>query len=104
MKKKRYKPIPKFKNEDEERDFWQTHDATDYFDLSKSRRLEIEFDPGVEAPVKMISLRLPREMLKDLHVLANTKDVPYQSLIKIFLADKILREKRKHSHFHRPGA
>ncbi|TAK07753.1 hypothetical protein EPO44_03615, partial [bacterium] len=54
---------------------------------------EIEFAPGVEAPVKSISLRLPREMLNELKVLANKKDIPYQSLIKVYLAEKIKEER-----------
>lgn len=93
--KKKPRSIPKFNKEAEEREFWHTHDATDYFDFSQEKRVEIEFDPGVEAPVKSISLRLPRDMLNELKVLANKKDVPYQSLIKIYLADKINEERRK---------
>jgi predicted DNA binding CopG/RHH family protein len=80
--KKKIKPVPKFRNEQMEREFWSTHDTTDYFDFTESNRVEIEFDPGIEAPVKSISLRLPREMLNQLKVLANRKDIPYQSLIK----------------------
>ncbi len=93
--RKKVKPIPKFKREDIEREFWQTHDTTDYFDFSKGNRVEIEFDQGVEAPVRSISLRLPREMLNELKVLANKKDVPYQSLIKIYLAEKISEERKR---------
>ncbi len=93
--RKKSKPIPKFKTEEEEREFWQTHDTTDYFDFSKENRVEIEFDQGVEAPVRSISLRLPREMLNELKVLANKKDVPYQSLIKVYLAEKINEERKK---------
>jgi len=93
--RKKSKPIPKFKREEEEREFWQTHDTTNYFDFSKENRVEIEFDEGVEAPVKSISLRLSREMLNDLKVLANKKDVPYQSLIKVYLAEKINEERKK---------
>ncbi len=93
--RKKSKPIPKFKREEDERAFWQTHDTTDYFDFSKENRVEIEFDQGVEAPVKSISLRLPREMLNDLKVLSNKKDVPYQSLIKVYLAEKINEERNK---------
>ncbi|MCZ6624092.1 MAG: BrnA antitoxin family protein [Deltaproteobacteria bacterium] len=93
--RKKVKPIPGFRREEDERQFWHTHDATDYFDFSNENRVEIEFDRGVEAPVKSISLRLPREMLNELKVLANKKDVPYQSLIKVYLADKINEERRK---------
>jgi predicted DNA binding CopG/RHH family protein len=92
--KKKIKPVPKFKNEQDERDFWTTHDTTEYFDFSKSSRVEIEFDPGIEAPVKSISLRLPREMLNQLKILANKKDIPYQSLIKVYLAEKIAQERK----------
>jgi predicted DNA binding CopG/RHH family protein len=92
--KKKIKPVPKFRNEQDEREFWTTHDTTEYFDFSKSSRVEIEFDPGIEAPVKSISLRLPREMLNQLKVLANKKDIPYQSLIKVYLAEKIAQERK----------
>ena len=91
--KKKIKPVPKFRNEQDEREFWSTHDTTDYFDFSKASRVEIEFDRGIEAPVKSISLRLPREMLNQLKVLANKKDIPYQSLIKVYLAEKIAEER-----------
>ncbi|MGE5215717.1 MAG: CopG family antitoxin [Chloroflexota bacterium] len=57
--KKKIRPVPKFSKEQDEREFWHTRDTTDYFDLSSAKRVEIEFDPGVEAPVKFISLRLP---------------------------------------------
>ncbi len=92
--KKKVKQTQKFKKEAEEREFWRTHDTMNYFDFSKPSRVEIEFDPGVEAPVKSISLRLPREMLNDLRVLANKKDIPYQSLIKVYLAEKIKEERK----------
>jgi predicted DNA binding CopG/RHH family protein len=91
--KKKIKPVPKFRNEQDEREFWSTHDTTDYFDFSKNR-VEIEFDRGIEAPVKSISLRLPREMLNQLKVLANKKDIPYQSLIKVYLAEKVAEERK----------
>jgi len=92
--KKKIKPVPKFRNEQEEREFWMTHDTTQYFDFSKSNRVDIEFDREIEAPVKSISLRLPREMLNQLKVLANKKDIPYQSLIKVYLAEKIAEERK----------
>jgi predicted DNA binding CopG/RHH family protein len=92
--KKKSKPVPKFRKEQDEREFWTTHDATDYFDYSKSNRAEIEFDSGVEASVKSISLRLPRERLNQLKVLANKKDIPYQSLIEVYLAEKIAEERK----------
>ena len=92
--KKKVKPVPKFRNEHEEREFWTTHDTKQYFDFSNSNRVDIEFDPDIEAPVKSISLRLPREMLNQLKVLANKKDIPYQSLIKVYLAEKIAEERK----------
>ena len=92
--KRKIKSLPKFRNEQEEREFWTTHDTTQYFDFSKSNRVDIEFDRDIEAPVKSISLRLPREMLNQLKVLANKKDIPYQSLIKVYLAEKIAEERK----------
>jgi len=92
--KKKIKPVPKFRKEQDEREFWNTHDTADYFDFSESNRVEIEFDPGVEAPVKSISLRLPREMLNELKVLANKKDMPYESLMTVYLAEKIAAERK----------
>jgi len=92
--KKKIRSAPRFKNEQDERGFWHMHDTTDYFDFAKTNRVEIEFDPGVEAPVKSISIRLPREMLNELKVLANKKDIPYQSLIKVYLAEKIAEERK----------
>lgn len=89
MKKKTLKPIPKFKNEAQEWEFWQTHDTTDYVDYSKARRVNIEFDPSVEEPVKLISIRIPRDLLNKLRVMASKLDVPYQSLIKMILADRL---------------
>jgi predicted DNA binding CopG/RHH family protein len=93
MKKKAKRAVG-FKGEAAEREFWSTHDTTDYFDFSKQNRVEIEFDPEVEAPVKSISIRLPREMLNALKVLANKKDIPYQSLIKVYLSEKIKEERK----------
>lgn len=80
------KKIPKFKNEDEERDFWATHDSTDYIDWSKAKRVIL---PNLKPSVRTISLRLPESMLQEIKVLANKRDVPYQSLLKIFLAERI---------------
>ena len=74
------KKIPKFKNEDEEREFWATHSPLDYFDSSKSKRASF---PKLKPSLKSISIRLPEDMLAELKILANKKDVPYQSLAKI---------------------
>jgi predicted DNA binding CopG/RHH family protein len=91
---KKIRQIPKFRKEHDECEFWNTHDTTEYFDFAKSNRVEIEFAPGIEAPVKSISPRLPREMLNELKVLASKKDIPYQSLIKVYLAQKIAEERK----------
>lgn len=88
-KNKKLKEIPKFKNKDEEWEFWQTHDSTDYMDYSPKNRVTIEFDKSVDEPVKLISIRLPRTMLNKLKSMAIKRDIPYQSLIKNILAEKI---------------
>lgn len=84
--KKRVKLIPKFKNEDEEREFWATHDLTDYLNTFKPVELDLsKLKPSTES----ISLRLPSYLLARIKELASAKDVPYQSLMKIFLAEKV---------------
>jgi len=88
--KKINKRIPKFKNEDEEREFWTTHSPLDYFD---SRKFERASFPNLKPSLKSISIRLPEDMLSTLKTLANKKDVPYQSLAKIYLARQILLER-----------
>lgn len=86
---KRLKKIPHFKNEDEERNFWATADTTEYFDTSKPIELDLsQLKPSTEA----ISLRLPSYLLYRIKQLANAKDVPYQSLMKIFLAERVKQE------------
>jgi len=86
------KKIPEFKNEDEEREFWSTHDSTDYIDWSKAKRVTF---PNLKPSTKTISIRLPETLLSDIKFLANKKDVPYQSLIKMFLYEKIEEEFRR---------
>lgn len=86
------KKIPKFKNEDEERDFWATHSALDYFDLSTARR--VKPSPNLKPSTKSISIRLPESLIDDLKRLANRMDVPYQSLIKMYLARDVAMERR----------
>ena len=86
---KNIKPIPKFKNEKEERKFWLTHDSTGYVDWSKARKAVF---PNLKPTYKNISLRLPSHMLDKIKLLANKKDVPYQSLMKVFLAEKVKEE------------
>ena len=85
------KQIPVFKNEDEERDFWATHDSTEYLDWSKAKRAVF---PNLKPSTKSISLRLPESILMGLKMLANKRDVPYQALLKVFLAEKVEEELR----------
>jgi predicted DNA binding CopG/RHH family protein len=89
MKKTKKKRIPKFKDEDQEREFWATHSALDYLDISRTRRVTF---PNLKPSVKTISIRLPEMMLEELKLLANKRDVPYQSLLKMFLAERIQKE------------
>jgi predicted DNA binding CopG/RHH family protein len=83
------KKIPKFKNEEEEREFWKTHDSTEYVDWKKAERITLA---NLKPSVKTISLRLPESMLEELKLLANKRDMPYQSLVKVFLSDRIEQE------------
>lgn len=85
--------IPKFKNEDEERAFWATHDSADYLDFKKGKRTIFS---KLRPSVRSISLRLPESMLEELRLLANKRDVPYQSLMKMFLSERIEKELRLH--------
>lgn len=86
---KKFKKIPIFKSEIEESKFWMTHDSTDYVDWSKAKKYSFS---NLKRSTESISIRLPEAMLSDLKVIANKKDVPYQSLIKIYLADLIKKE------------
>ena len=86
MKKKK---IPIFKSEDQERTFWAKQDSAQYIDWSKAQRVIFS---KLKPSVKNISLRLPAAMLEEIKLLANKRDVPYQSLMKIFLAERIAKE------------
>lgn len=83
------KKLPKFKSVEEERKFWDTHDSTEYVDWKKAKRVVL---PRLRPSVKTISIRLPQSMLEELKLLANKRDIPYQSLVKIFLSERIVRE------------
>ena len=85
------KKVPKFRSEDEEREFWSEADSTDYVDWSSAKRLVL---PKLKPSQKTISLRLPTMMLAELKRLANKRDVPYQSLLKVFLAERLKEELR----------
>ena len=78
------KTIPTFKNENEEKAFWDTHDTTEYFDTSKVKKVRF---PNLKKTTKSISIRLPVDMIDELKVRANSMDVPYQSFIKMLLKD-----------------
>src|SRR3972149_2149383 len=83
------KPIPAFASEVEEREFWETHDTSPYFDSKQARSAVF---PNLRPSTETISLRLPTALLSELKALANKRDVPYQSLLKVFLADRVANE------------
>ncbi|KKU04144.1 MAG: hypothetical protein UX88_C0001G0020 [Candidatus Woesebacteria bacterium GW2011_GWC2_47_16] len=80
---KKLKAIPKFRNEDEEREFWATHDSSDYIDWNKAEK-NVVF-PNLKPTTKPISIRLPEYMIDRLKEEANEADIPYQSLIKTYI-------------------
>jgi predicted DNA binding CopG/RHH family protein len=84
--KKRLKPIPKFASEDEERRFWEQHDSSEYLDWSQAQQVVM---PKLKPTTKTISLRLPQHLLDSIKAAANSRDVPYQSLIKVWLQEKL---------------
>ena len=85
------KKIPSFNSEDDEREFWSEKDSTDYVDWSGARPVVLS---NLRPSTKTISLRLPEHMIEELKLLANKRDVPYQSLLKMFLAERINDELR----------
>lgn len=86
---KKLKIIPNFKNEAEEFEFWDKHEATDYFDFDNPVKLDLsKLKPSTEK----MTLRMPKMLLDDLRIMANKRDVPYQSLIKMLLAEKVNEE------------
>src|SRR5437588_205467 len=85
------KRIPDFKNEDAEREFWATADSTEYVNWTTAKRKRL---PSLRPSLRTISLRLPVSMIEDLKILANRRDVPYQSLLKMFLAERLERERQ----------
>ena len=74
--------------------YWLEHDSTDEVDWSRPG-VRLEFDPAVERPTQPVTVRLPRRLLQELRVLAKDRDVPYQSLLKILLAEKVAELRRK---------
>ena len=95
MKKMRNR-VPEFRSEDEERAFWATHSPLDYFDSNNIKRVSL---PKLKPSLKSISIRVPSDMLAELKTLANKKDVPYQSLAKIYIARQIALERGSLRHF-----
>ena len=83
--------VPKLRSDAEERLFWAAHDSADYVDWKKGKKAVF---PNLRPSLKSISLRLPESMIEELRLLANKKDVPYQSLLKMFLSERIAKELR----------
>ena len=92
MKTMKKRKIPQFKNEDEERAFWASHDSTEYVSWSTAKDVVL---PNLKPTLKTISIRLPEIMIEELKLLANKRDVPYQSLMKMFLAERVEQELHK---------
>lgn len=91
MRKKRVKEIPQFESEEQEREFWSAHDSAEYVDWKQARGVRL---PNLKPTTRTVSIRLPVTLLEDLKLLANKRDVPYQSLLKIYLAERIEEELR----------
>ena len=92
MKKK---TLPEFKSEDQERKFWATADSTQYLNWPSGKRKKFV---NLKPSLRTISIRLPKAMIEDLKTLANQRDVPYQSLLKVFLAERLAQERRARAH------
>ena len=92
MPKRKLKAIPEFASEDEEQEFWKNADTTEYFDWSRARRVVF---PRLKPTSTPISMRLPETLLAELRRLANEQDVPYQSLMKVYLAERVQEERRR---------
>lgn len=95
MQVKKTKNMPRFKNEDEERNFWATHSVLDYPDRFVRVNMDLSHLKPSTSPV---TVRLPQGLLEDLRRLANRRDVPYQSLLKIYLAERVEAEMRRQSY------
>ena len=85
------RPIPRFASEEAERAFWATHDSTEYVAWDRARTVRL---PALKPSTETISLRLPADLLAELKVLANQRDVPYQSLLKVYLSERVASERR----------
>jgi len=89
---KKLKKIPKFKSEDEEFEFWATHDSTEYLDLSKAKRMRF---PNLKPSSRSVPIRFPIPLLERIKILANKRHIPYQSLLKMFLSERVEHESQK---------
>lgn len=87
---KQLKQLPSFKNEDEEASFWAAHDSTEYIDWGKA--IVNPSFPNLKPSTKVMTIRVPEALLNSLKTIANKKDVPYQSLVKMFLDEKVKEE------------
>jgi len=94
MRNTKRKRVPEFQSEDEERKFWAEQDSTEFIDWRTAVPRKL---PNLRPTLRTISLRLPVSMIEDLKILANRRDVPYQSLLKVFLAERLARERRRAS-------
>jgi len=92
MRRSKLKRIPEFASEAEEQEFWATADTTEYFDWSQARRVVF---PKLRPTTTPISMRLPETLLTELKRLANEQDVPYQSLMKVYLSERVALERRR---------
>jgi len=92
MKNMKKNKIPKFRTEEEERNFWSSHDSTEYIDWSKAKNITLY---NLKPSVKTISIRLPEMMVEELKLLANKRDIPYQSLMKMYISEKVEEELQK---------
>jgi len=89
-KRRASRPLPRFRSEAEEREFWETHDSALYVDWSGAK---LALFPNLKPSTETISLRLPASLLAEVKALANKRDVPYQSLLKVYLAERVARER-----------
>ena len=87
--KDKFKKVPEFRNEEEEFEFWSAHDITDYIDISKGRKAAFS---NLKPTSKLISIQMPVYLLNQIKMLAHKKDIPYQSLMKVYLAEKAKEE------------
>ena len=94
MRNTKRKRVPEFQSEDEERKFWAEQGSTEFIDWRTAVPRKL---PNLRPTLRTISLRLPVSMIEDLKILANRRDVPYQSLLKVFLAERLARERRRAS-------